>query len=452
MILLLYRLLTTLLAPLIRLTLAQRMRRGKEDAHRLPERMGIAARPRPPGTLVWLHAASVGEAVSMLPIIAALQARPGHTVLMTTGTVTSAAVMAERLPAGAIHQFVPVDRVAWARRFLDHWRPDLALWCESEFWPNLLLEIAARRIPAILLNGRVSDRSFARWRHLPGVIRPLLACFVLCLGQSERDAGRLTQLGARNTAFLGNLKFAAPPLHADRKALADLQEAAGDRPRWLAASTHDGEELLAGRLHRRLQPDFPGLLTIIVPRHPGRGDAIARELAAQGFRLAQRSKGGAIAPGVEIYLADSMGELGLFVRLAPLVFMGKSLIGQGGQNPLEPARLRASVLFGPHMANFIDIARRMREAGAATQVADEGELAKALSARLADAEMARREGEAAQFFASHEDGVLPAVIGAIDAWLPQERDAIEELHEGLSRSDERSEDLGGGGGRAPTDA
>jgi len=426
MILPLYRAITTVMAPAIRLTLDWRIRRGKEDAARLPERMGIASQPRPAGTLIWLHAASVGEAVSMLPIIAALQSRPGHTVLMTTGTVTSAAMMAERLPTGAIHQFVPVDRLAWVRRFLDHWRPNLALWCESEFWPNLLGEIAARQIPAILLNGRVSDRSFARWRHLPGVIKPLLSCFVLCLGQSERDASRLTQLGARSTACLGNLKFAAPPLLADVDALADLRQVAGTRPRWLAASTHDGEELMAAHVHRLLAPRFPGLLTIIAPRHPGRGDAIARDLAAQGFTLVQRSKGGRIGPEVEIYLADSMGELGLWIRLAPLVFMGKSLIGQGGQNPLEPARLRASVLFGPHMGNFIDIARRMREAGAASEVADEGELASAVAARLGDEEMMLREGEAAQIFASAEDGVLPAVVGAIDAWLAQG----EEKHAG----------------------
>ena len=412
MILALYRWLTTLASPVIQLYLQRRLKRGKEDAARLPERMGIAGRARPDGPLVWLHAASVGEAVSMLPIIETLQAR--QTVLLTTGTVTSAAMMATRLPAGAIHQFVPVDRVAWVKRFLDHWRPDLALWCESEFWPNLLLETGRRQIPAILLNGRISERSFSRWKLFPGVIGPLLAVFALCLGQTERDAKRLSRLGARKALCLGNLKFAAPPLAADEKILAGLRT---ERPRWLAASTHDGEELLAGRVHVALQKEFPDLLTFIVPRHAGRGDAICRELTAAGFRVAQRSKEQPIGD-CQIYLADSMGELGLFIRLAPLVLMGKSLIGQGGQNPLEPARLAASVLFGPNMSNFIDIASRMREAGAALQVAGEAELTAELAKRLRDPALVGREGQNAQKFASAEDGVLAKVVGAIEPWLP----------------------------------
>jgi 3-deoxy-D-manno-octulosonic-acid transferase len=416
MILALYRWLTTLLSPAIWLHVQRRLRQGKEDKDRLRERLGVASRRRPDGPLIWLHAASVGEAVSILPIIEGLHAH--HAILLTTGTVTSARLMAERLPEGAIHQFAPLDVASWVSRFLDHWRPDLALWCESEFWPNLLLEIGRRHIPAILLNGRISNRSYDRWRQFPSVIHPLLAVFALCLGQTERDAHRLSKLGARQTACLGNLKFAAPPLLAEEKSLARFQAAAGDRPRWLAASTHDGEELLIGRVHRALAADFPNLLTIIVPRHPGRGDGICRELAAQGLKVAQRSKEQPITADCQIYLADSMGELGLFIRLAPLVLMGKSLIGHGGQNPLEPARLGASVLFGPNMSNFIDIAARMREAGAATQVADEVELAQALAKRLGDPRLARHEGEIAQEFASAEDGVLEKVIGAIDQWLP----------------------------------
>jgi len=419
-ILALYRALVTLAGPAIRLLLARRRARGKEDPERMGERRGIAGLNRPPGRLIWLHAASVGEAVSMLPVIEALHRRPGCRVLLTTGTVTSARLMASRLPAAAIHQFIPIDRPAWVRRFLDHWRPDLALWAESEFWPCLLQDTAARGIPMILLNGRVSDRSLARWSKLPGVIGPLLAGFSLCLGQTERDRARLERLGAQNTAHLGNLKFAAPPLPADPASLAALQSVLGDRQRWLAASTHDGEERLVGAVHRRLAADFPQLLTILVPRHPARGSAIAHDLRAQNLIVAVRSRGEMPSADTQIYLADTLGELGLLYRLAPLVLMGKSLIGQGGQNPLEPARLGAAVLFGPKMGNFIDIAGRMREAGAAIEVADEEALAAVLRERLANPALLAVEGERALKFASAEEGVLQAVIDAIAAWLPPE--------------------------------
>jgi 3-deoxy-D-manno-octulosonic-acid transferase len=409
----LYRGLTKLGGPLIDLYLSRRLKRGKEDPVRFPERKGIAGKARPEGPLVWLHAASVGEAVSMLPVVEALQGRDGMTVLVTTGTVTSAALMAERLPEGAIHQFIPVDRPAWVRRFLDHWRPGLALWVESEFWPNLLVETARRQIPLVLLNGRISERSFRRWRKMPAFIGRLLSGFALCLGQTEEDARRLAALGAAKTACVGNLKFAAPVLPAGPKELAALQEALGNRPRWLAASTHAGEEALAARVHKAL--NIPDLVTIIVPRHPNRGPEILAELTPIETKTTLRSQGGPIG---NIYVADTMGELGLFYRAAPLVLMGKSLIGQGGQNPLEPARLGASVLFGPHMGNFAEISARMTAAGAASEVAGEGDLVAALAQRLADPDRVAADGKRALSFASQEDGVLAAVIGAIEPLLP----------------------------------
>lgn len=416
MILFLYARLVSIAGPLILVYLRRRLARGKEDPARFPERLGQASLARPPGFLIWLHAASVGESVSMLPLIALLQQRAQ--ILVTTGTVTSAAMMAERLPKGAIHHYVPVDRPAWVRRFLDHWRPDLALWAESEFWPNLIMMAAARQVPLILINGRISDRSFARWQYFPGLIGPLLGKFALCLGQTERDADRLRILGACRSLYLGNLKFAAPPLAADPAQLAAFAARLGDRPRWLAASTHDGEEMMAGEIHRALAGEFPSLLTLIAPRHPHRGDDIARALRAAGLRVAQRSQGEMPDDATQIYLADTMGELGIFYRLAKLVFMGKSMTGQGGQNPLEPARLGGSVLFGPHMGNFIDIAERMREAKAAEQLATPSDLVAALRLRLGDPDRVAREGQAAMIFATAEDGVLARLQQCIADWLP----------------------------------
>ncbi|HIJ38101.1 MAG TPA: 3-deoxy-D-manno-octulosonic acid transferase [Rhodospirillaceae bacterium] len=417
MILTLYRGLTTLGAPLISYYLRRRLKRGKEDGQRFGERLGQTGQPRPPGRLVWLHAASVGESVSMLPVIERLLQNGALSVLVTTGTVSSADLMAKRLPVGALHQYAPVDRLAWVRRFLDHWKPDLALWAESEFWPNLVTEAAARNIPMILLNGRISDRSFARWRRQPRLIRKLLSGFVLCLGQTPLDSQRLTALGARQVAFCGNLKFAAPPLPVDSALLSRLAGQMGDRPRWLAASTHAGEELMAGRLHLALAAQYPRLLTIIAPRHPNRADAVRDQLVGLGLKLARHSDETADLGQSDVLLVDTLGELGLFMRLSPIVFMGKSMLGQGGQNPLEPARLGASVLFGPHMENFQDIARRMENAGAALRLTDETALAEALRCRLGDPALVTQAGDAARAFATAEDGVLDCVFDELRPWL-----------------------------------
>ena len=413
-----YRWASTLGVPLIRLYLSLRMARGKEDGVRFGERLGRPGRPRPDGPLVWVHAASVGESMSMVPLIGRLlDERPGLRVLMTTGTVTSARLMAERLPEGALHQYVPVDRVAYVRRFLDHWQPDLVLWAESEFWPNLVGEPAARGIPAILINGRVSPRSFAGWRRFEGSIARLLSGFQLCLGQTEADTRRLVQLGAAGAKCLGNIKFAAPPLPADPGKLEGLEKAVGVRPLWLAASTHPGEEETAGRVHGRLKAGHPGLLTVLVPRHPERGAGIAAALLASGHAVSLRSAGEAITPATDIYVADTLGELGLFYRLAGVVFVGKSLVPQGGQNPLEAARLDCALIHGPHMTNFEDIARALAAGGASLVVDGEAGLAAALERLLGDEGERKRRADAARVLAAAETGVLDAVMAELAPFL-----------------------------------
>lgn len=418
MILGLYRAATFLGAPLIDAYLARRLKAGKEDAARFSERKGVASLPRPKGALIWLHGASVGEAISALPVIEKLRVIvPDATILLTTGTVASARLMEARLPKGVLHQYAPVDRKPWVSRFLDHWRPDLAIWFESEFWPNLLVETSARAVPMLLLNGRVSDRSFAGWKRYPGFAANLLERFALCLGQTKTDAKRLAALGASKAFSLGNLKFAAPPLPADADEIARLQATLGARPLWLAASTHPGEEDIAGQVHKLLQRARPDALTIIAPRHPARGADIAASLRAQGLKVAQRSANEPVAVDSDIYLADTMGELGIFYRLAPVVFMGKSLAGSGGQNPLEPARLGAAVLFGPRMDNFADIADRMAAQGAAEIAPDADGLACAVARLLGDASLLQARGDAAKNFARTEADALEAVMDAIKPFL-----------------------------------
>ena len=414
----LYRFLTTLGAPVIHVYLGRRIKAGKEDPHRFNERLGRAALARPDGPLIWLHGASVGEAMSLLTLIARLKtAVPAANILVTTGTVTSARMLADRLPKGAVHQYVPVDRMAYVRRFLDHWRPDLTLWAESEFWPNLISETAVRGNPLVLVNGRISPRSFKGWSRAPKFIAGLLGGFALCLGQTEGDAERLRALGAAGARSVGNLKFAADPLPADAERLADMRAATAGRPLWLAASTWAGEEDIAWRVHQDHAAAHPGLLTIIVPRHPNRGPEIAAQLAAQGAKVKRRGAGDMPDARTEVYIADTMGELGLFFTLAPVVFMGKSLSAEGGQNLLEPARLGCAVLHGPRMTNFADMGARMAAAGASLPVADGAGLSAAVGRLLGDAGEAEAFAARARTFAQAEAGVIDRLMAELAPYL-----------------------------------
>jgi len=414
----LYRVATALAAPLIARHLKKRLASGKEDAERFGERLGEATQPRPLGPLVWAHAASVGESLSMLPLIEALvAAHPTLYVLMTSGTVTSAGLLRDRLPERTLHQYVPVDRAPYVNAFLDHWRPDLVLWAESEFWPNLTTLPAQRGVPMVLVNGRISPESFAKWKRWPGLAKAILTSFNLCLAQADLDAGRLRQLGAEPVRSVGNLKFAVPPLPADADELAAMKHALGGRPRWLAASTHPGEEAMIWQAHQRMAATHPDLLTIIVPRHPDRGEAVASELAAAGARVKRRAAGDAPDADTDVYVADTMGELGLFFRLAPVSFMGKSLVDLGGQNPIEPARLGSAILFGPHMWNFPDVSERLLAASGAAQVADVPALAEAAAALLGDEARRSALAAGARAVAESETAVMASVLGELEPFI-----------------------------------
>ncbi|CCQ74891.1 3-deoxy-D-manno-octulosonic acid transferase [Magnetospira sp. QH-2] len=411
MMLTVYRWATRFMGPAIYWHLIRRRARGKEDAARFKERLGHPGRARPEGPLVWIHAASVGESLSVLPLISALlEAKPDLSVMVTTGTVTSARLLGDRLPDRAFHHYVPVDRPRWVARFIEHWRPDLALWAESEFWPNLVDQAERRGVPMVLINGRISDRSFERWQRFPRSIAQLLGGFSLCLGQSELDAERLRVLGAKEAHCDGNLKYASPPLPVDQAALDDLRRSVADRPLWLAASTHPGEEAAVGRCHQALANQYPEVLTVVVPRHPERGADAANDLTANGLRVARRSLGEKPGPETQIYMADTMGELGLFFRLCPLVFIGKSLIGRGGQNPLEPARLGCAIVVGPHMGNFVTVTEDLIATGGCLSVDDEVMLAETIGRLLGDSNRVAEIGEAARREAQGKASVLPDIM------------------------------------------
>jgi 3-deoxy-D-manno-octulosonic-acid transferase len=413
-----YRLALTAARPLTPLWLEHRLRRGKEDRSRLNERRGEARIARPDRPLVWVHGASVGELVAVLPLIERINAR-GIAVLVTSGTVTSGNLAEQRLPRGVVHQYVPLDVPRFVRRFLDHWQPDLALFVESDLWPNMVIEASARGVPMILVNGRVSEKSFRRWRRLPAMIVDLLGRLDLCLARTPTDATRFTELGTPRIVTTGNLKFDVPDLPADRAKLESMQDAFAGRPVIAAASTHAGEEGAIIEAHRRLRGNFPRLLTLIAPRHPERGPGVRELSAAAGLPAALRSRGDKIDAATEIYIADTMGELGLFYRLAPIVFIGGSLVRHGGQNPIEAAKLGAAIVHGPHVWNFDEVYGALDAAGGAERVDDAAKLTAALERWLMDSEARTRAAQTARATVDALGGALERTLQSLEPYLMQ---------------------------------
>jgi 3-deoxy-D-manno-octulosonic-acid transferase len=400
--------------------LARRLKRGKEHPERLPERLGEASLARPQGPLVWVHGASVGEMLAAVPLIEHLRAQ-GFAVLVTSGTVSSAALAEQRLPDGTMHQFIPLDAPRFVRRFLDHWQPGLALFIESDLWPNLILGSAERKIPMIVINGRLSERSFGRWQLVHGSIAALLSRFDLCLAQSAADAERYAQLGAPRVSSTGNLKLDVPAPPVDETALQRLKDIIGGRSVIVAASTHPGEEAAVIAAHRQLRAKFPTLLTVIAPRHPARGESIAETAKLAGSTVALRSRRTQPMPDIDVYVADTLGELGLIYRLAPIVFMGGSLATHGGQNPIEAIRLGAAVLHGPHVWNFGEIYAMLDATHGAEAVTDEHALTARLGEWLADPAARQAAADAAAKTLDQLGGGLKRTLAALDPYLMQLR-------------------------------
>jgi 3-deoxy-D-manno-octulosonic-acid transferase len=360
-----YYALTSALATPIKWWLYFRMFKGKEDKERISERFGVASKKRKPGQLIWFHASSVGEANSVLLLINRIRGSfPDYNVLLTTGTVTSAKLMQARLPKEVIHQYAPIDTPEAVDKFLRHWKPDIAFWVESELWPNMVYMTRDTGCFMVLINARMSRKSYHSWKRHAVMIKELINCFDYMFAQSEVDAVRLQGLGKREVLCNGNLKYDAALLTCNENELIALKTAIGGRPVWLASCTHPGEEEMIAKVHSILMLRKPNLLTIIVPRHPDRGEQVA-EMLKKKYQVALRSKKQPIAPYIQFYVADTIGELGLFYRLCEVVFMGGSLVEHGGQNPLEPARLSCAIVTGPHTDNFKEIYEDMVAVGAA---------------------------------------------------------------------------------------
>ncbi|HEX3709583.1 MAG TPA: 3-deoxy-D-manno-octulosonic acid transferase [Pseudolabrys sp.] len=415
-----YRLLSAAVAPLAPIFLARRLARGKEHRARLAERRGEASVARPQAPLVWLHGASVGELASVLPLIQSITSR-GIAMLVTSGTVTSSELAENRLPPGVLHQFVPLDVPRYVRGFLDHWRPDLALFVESDLWPNLMIETSKRGVPMILVNGRLSERSLRRWRYLPSLIVNLLRRLDLCLARTPADAMRLGELGAEHIVTTGDLKLDVPAPPADAAKLLALKDAIAGRPVIAAASTHAGEETSVIEAHGQLRSVFPGLLTIIAPRHPERGAGVAEIAAAAGLQTALRSRGELPGRSTEIYVADTLGELGIVYRVAPAVFVGGSFARHGGQNPIEAAKLGSAILHGPNVWNFAEIYAALDQAQGAVRLSDERLLVSGFRALMAQPAARGRVTHAARTTVDALGGALERTLIALDPYLMQLR-------------------------------
>jgi 3-deoxy-D-manno-octulosonic-acid transferase len=395
----------------------KRKRDGKEDVNRFDERLGVPSVPRTSGKLVWFHCASVGESASVLPLIdEMLHGNAWIQIMVTTGTITSADFMERRLPARAFHQYVPIDKPEYVGEFIDYWQPDLAIWVESEFWPNLLFATKEWGCPMVLLNARMSEGSYEKWSKYRSTARDILRCFDLILPQSREDARKLQNLGAKRVKYLGNLKYGAPALPYDTHELERLQKMIGKRFVWVAASTHQGEEEEIIRAHLKLKERMYSVLTIIVPRHPHRAQEI-RTLLPRHLNVSTRSLNERIAEDTDIYIADSIGELGIFYRLAPIVYIGGSLIEHGGHNPIEAAHLDSAIITGPYMFNFAEIMLEFEKAVAVGIVSNADELAAAVyelwsnpQKRTAMARMAKKHVE-------KRSEILPNIIEEIETYL-----------------------------------
>ncbi|EJN03129.1 lipid IV(A) 3-deoxy-D-manno-octulosonic acid transferase [Phyllobacterium sp. YR531] len=373
-----YRWAGAIIFPVVGAYVAFRASKGKEERGRQGERYGVASVARPSGPLVWVHAASVGETSAVTPLVEAIVEMGIHVVL-TTGTVTSAKMVQDRLGDRVIHQYVPLDLKPAVDRFLAHWQPDLAVICESEIWPMTILELGTRRVPQVLVNGRLSDRSFAAWHKRASIAEALFENLAHVVAQSDVDGERFRTLGARPVTVSGNLKVdtAVPPV--DNSQLAELQTMIGSRKTWAAISTHQGEEEIVAQVHQMLKARHRDLLTILVPRHPDRASEVATQIEAMGMKVALRSRNDTIEPETDIFIGDTIGDMGLYLRMAEIAFVGRSLTAQGGQNPLEPAMLKSAILSGRNVQNFRDSYQRLIKNGAAKLVRDKDMLAGAVN-------------------------------------------------------------------------
>lgn len=416
----LYRAAAQGVSPLFHVLFGLRSRSSKEIPARKGERFGRSDLARPAGSLIWIHAASVGETMSVLPLIDALTG-DGHAVLLTTVTVTASELAEKRLPDGAFHQFVPYDAPVPLNRFLEHWSPDLAMVVESEIWPCLFDEMRGRNVPFVLLNGRLSDGSLRNWSRVPYTSRFIFSCLDLVLAQSPADAERFEKLGCHDVKVPGNLKFDAPEPAVDDEAITVLQAQIGERRIWVAALTHPGEDEIVFDAYKKLRQEFPDLLLVLVPRHPARAQDVIDLAAARDLSLVSRSSQQPVTPETEIFLGDTLGEMGLYYRLSPVTFLGGSFADVGGHNPVEAALTGSALVTGPKVANARAVYKEFWSNGAAVRVQDPTKLANEVGELFRNPEKIHRQIETARALVEAGRGALDKSLALLQPLLNGDR-------------------------------
>ncbi len=380
------------------------------------ERLGHPSQSRPNGRLIWFHAASVGESLSVLSLIHKLGVRlPDAEFLITSGTPTSAALIAKRLPPRTRHQYPPLDTAGPVKRFLNHWKPDAGIFVESEIWPQLIVESANRGTPLALLNARLSEKSVAGWKKRPATAQFILASFQLFLTQNDKTAANLIAMGALpERVHPGtNLKAMSDPLPVDQKTLTEIRAQIGERPVWIASSTHAGEEETVLAAHKRLLQDRPDLLLLLIPRHPERRAEVAGLVSETDLTHALRSAEQKITDKTQVYVADTLGETGTWYALSPIVFLGGSLKPIGGHNPFEPAQAGAAVLTGPGYFNFSETFAPLITTGGAAEVETAEDLARAVDHWLSDKSALGTARNSAKTYVETQHSSLDAVIDTL---------------------------------------
>lgn len=421
-----YRGAARLLGPVLPFWVRRRAAQGKEDPSRLAERQGISEVPRPAGKGVWMHGASVGECTMLLPLIHRMRkARPDLFILVTSATRTAANLMHERLPSGCIHQYSPLDDPRYVSAFLDHWQPSAAIWAESEIWPNLILACKRRGIKTALINARMSERSISGWSKRRASAKAVFTAFDRVIAADEPTARALELWTGDQLKPAGNLKEAALPLPAETAQVERLQKCIGARPVWCAASTHKGEDAIVLKAHEHVRQKHPNAALILAPRHPERAPEIVDQIQRAGLRTAQRSKAERPDARTDVYLFDTIGELGLAYSLSGAALICGSLLdGLSGHNPLEPALLGSAIVSGPHISSFSDIYSQLSAAGGAHILTAEKkvgakDIADEISRLIAAASLADQRSRKAREFAQSRNSVLAHTWTVLLPLLPE---------------------------------